>query len=219
MFDLKLAIREFRSSMASSLEISLEDLDELEDHLHAGVAHLRSVGLTEEEAFLVTARRLGNSQDLIPEFRKVKATSVYLTRVFWMFCGVTAYLYCAWGVGIVSMASMMLLSLKGTPAFTELVPAMAAIAIFCCWLAFLCARRVTRRMLPTRGATLAVLATTGLLMQPSSIAVNLMGGRIIPMDQLDDIYILMRYSKLAVHMILPVAMALLLFRTWKFATR
>ena len=70
-------ISEWRDIYISSGHISDVDLDELEDHLREEIQELSSKGLSEEEAFFVAVRRIGNSSSLSKEFRKINIHDIW----------------------------------------------------------------------------------------------------------------------------------------------
>jgi hypothetical protein len=86
-FDLNRAIEQWRGSLEQSPAFRRENLDELETHLRDSVAVLQPRGLSEEEAFLVAARRAGSGAILGAEFGKVNARNLWLDRVLWMLVG------------------------------------------------------------------------------------------------------------------------------------
>ena len=67
MIDKK--IREWRDYCLSSGCISDSDIDELEDHLREEIASLIQKSLSEEEAFLIAVRRMGNLPSIAKEFK------------------------------------------------------------------------------------------------------------------------------------------------------
>ena len=71
MFDLDREIHRWRSDLGKLGSIRREDIDELESHLQDETHHLVSSGLTLEEAFRQAVRRIGQSDELSQEFRKV----------------------------------------------------------------------------------------------------------------------------------------------------
>lgn len=71
-FDLDLAIQQFLDSYNSSGILSEIDRDELLDHLHAEAQHLQSTGLTANEAFLISQKRLGEEEIITAEYQKAK---------------------------------------------------------------------------------------------------------------------------------------------------
>ncbi len=101
-FDLNREIEQWRASLAIAPAFRGENLDELESHLRDSVATLQSRGLSEDEAFLIATRRVGQSSRLEPEFRKVNGTAVWLDRLFWMVIGYQVWLIVSGVVGVVS---------------------------------------------------------------------------------------------------------------------
>lgn len=63
-------INEWRSYVSRRRAIDAADVSELEDHLRSQVADLRVSGLSEEEAFLIGVKRLGQLDGLSQEFAR-----------------------------------------------------------------------------------------------------------------------------------------------------
>src|SRR5262245_55051661 len=63
-FNLNHAIQRWRENLCQSPAFCSENLDELEVHLRDSVMCLQSRGLSEDEAFLVAVRRLGQADAL-----------------------------------------------------------------------------------------------------------------------------------------------------------
>ncbi len=61
-------IAEWRTYVASAPGVNGHDVDELEDHLRHQISELNAAGLTEDEAFLVAVKRLGDLDHLSREF-------------------------------------------------------------------------------------------------------------------------------------------------------
>ncbi len=70
-------ISEWRDYYTCSGCVGDSDIDELEDHLREEIASLAAKGLSEEEAFIIAVRRMGNPSTLSKEFRKIN------TRELW----------------------------------------------------------------------------------------------------------------------------------------
>jgi len=70
-FDLDDAIRNWRDSLIQSSRLRMEELEELESHLRDSVGALEKRGLSEEEAWLIAERRVGQREILKQEFAKV----------------------------------------------------------------------------------------------------------------------------------------------------
>jgi hypothetical protein len=63
-------IAEWRAYVANATGVNGRDVDELEDHLRHQIGELNAVGLTDEEAFLVAVKRMGDLDDLSREFAR-----------------------------------------------------------------------------------------------------------------------------------------------------
>ena len=87
-FDLNLAIRRWREDLARSAAFRSENLNELESHLRDSIDRLRARELSDEEAFLVAARRIGAAQKLEQEFGKVNSAEVWFDRCLWVLVAV-----------------------------------------------------------------------------------------------------------------------------------
>lgn len=87
-FDLNQAIQRWRENLGQFPAFGSESLFELETHLRDSIAVLRQKGLSDEEAFLVAAKRLGPSTTLETEFAKQNVKLVWLDRVLWILVGV-----------------------------------------------------------------------------------------------------------------------------------
>ena len=90
-FDLNHAVHQWRENLGHSPAFRSENLNELESHLRDSIGALRGKGLSDDEAFLIAARRIGSATALEPEFAKVNAREVWLNRVMWMLFGIQAW--------------------------------------------------------------------------------------------------------------------------------
>jgi hypothetical protein len=63
-------IAEWRAYVAEEPGVNGRDVDELEDHLRHQIAELSAAGLTDDEAFLVAVKRMGDLDDLSREFAR-----------------------------------------------------------------------------------------------------------------------------------------------------
>ncbi len=77
MFELESQVRKWRSHLRASGSLSEQDLEELESHLRDSIDDLTSRGITTEEAFLVSVRRLGDTEALGDEFAKVTTENLW----------------------------------------------------------------------------------------------------------------------------------------------
>jgi hypothetical protein len=63
-------IAEWRAYVGEAPGVNGRDVDELEDHLRHLIAELNAAGLTDDEAFLVAVKRMGDLDDLSREFAR-----------------------------------------------------------------------------------------------------------------------------------------------------
>jgi hypothetical protein len=67
-FDLNAAFHNWRENLRQSPHFRAENLEELEAHLRDSVTLLQSKGLSDDEAFLIGARRVGTPEALAGQF-------------------------------------------------------------------------------------------------------------------------------------------------------
>lgn len=77
MFDLEGEIGTWRGRLASKGSLSKESLDELEGHLRDEIEDLSGKGLETDEAFLISAKRIGNLDALAREFGRGAAEELW----------------------------------------------------------------------------------------------------------------------------------------------
>jgi hypothetical protein len=70
MESVETQIAEWRAYVANAPGVNGHDVDELEDHLRHQIAELNAAGLTDDEAFLVGVKRMGDLDDLSREFAR-----------------------------------------------------------------------------------------------------------------------------------------------------
>jgi hypothetical protein len=70
MESLETQIAEWRAYVAGAPALNGRDVDELEDHLRDQIAELNTAGLSDDEAFLVAVKRMGNVDTLSREFAR-----------------------------------------------------------------------------------------------------------------------------------------------------
>src|SRR5690348_10086313 len=92
-FDLNLAIQSWREELARSSAFRGENLNELESHLRDSIDRLRGRELSDEEAFLIATRRIGNVQKLQREFGKVNGTAIRFDRTLWLVVAIQLWLF------------------------------------------------------------------------------------------------------------------------------
>lgn len=77
MFDLETQIRSWSDHLRVRGNFSETDIRELENHLRDEVDDLRAAGLTVDEAFLISVKRLGNVDAIAREFAKVNTEKLW----------------------------------------------------------------------------------------------------------------------------------------------
>jgi cytochrome c-type biogenesis protein CcmH/NrfF len=87
-FDLNEAIRRWQQNLGASPAFKADNLEELASHLRASIQKLAATGLSEEEAFLIAMRRLGERGALEREYAKVNSSRTWVMAAFWVVLGV-----------------------------------------------------------------------------------------------------------------------------------
>ncbi len=106
-FDLNEAIRRWQQDLSDSPAFKADNLEELAAHLRASVQRLKADGLSETEAFLIAARRIGQREPLEQEFAKVNPSAKWAMAAFWMVMGLFLQHI---GEGVSSMTNLLLLN-------------------------------------------------------------------------------------------------------------
>lgn len=90
MFELETAIDDWKLSFGKNDVVSPKETSELEEHLRGLIIDLGNSGLSQREAFMVGADRLGHPSELEQEYAKVNSGAQWRKRVFWMLTGYIA---------------------------------------------------------------------------------------------------------------------------------
>lgn len=93
MFNLNENVKQWRRSLEVQSEIFATDIDELEDHLREEFTALKSLGLLDDEAFLISTRRLGTAGKLCSEFSIADPKLRRNSRLSWMITGALALVF------------------------------------------------------------------------------------------------------------------------------
>ena len=83
-FDLTAALENWRAELAAQPNLTDEVRRELETHLRDTLAGFQQRGLTDEEAFWLARRRVGQPAQLSEEFVKADPAAVWRKRLFWI---------------------------------------------------------------------------------------------------------------------------------------
>ena len=135
MSDIEKRIEQWRAGLVGSELLGGSDVTELESHLREEMEHLKSLRLSDEEAFFIARRRLGDSAALEEEFAKVNPSRRISNRLYWMIMGVmgyyvllpvsgllpTASAYLAYRIGLASAWVTSLIYITGMIAYAAVV--------------------------------------------------------------------------------------------------
>jgi hypothetical protein len=88
MFTVEQAVENWKNDLRQKQTLMETDIEELESHLREEMERLTPLGLTEEEAFVIAARRIGDTTQMAAEFAKVNTAAIWKTRFLWMVVGV-----------------------------------------------------------------------------------------------------------------------------------
>jgi len=87
MFELETAIENWKHTFGNNEAVGSEEASELEEHLRELMFELGKGGLSQREAFMVGADRLGHPSELAQEYGKVNVAAQWRRRSFWMVTG------------------------------------------------------------------------------------------------------------------------------------
>ncbi len=77
MFDMEMQIHSWSDHLRARGNFTEADINELESHLREEIDDLISAGLTPDEAFLISVKRLGNLDAISHEFAKVNTDNLW----------------------------------------------------------------------------------------------------------------------------------------------
>ena len=86
MFDLNNQVQSWRCRLLDNEAMSIGEADELESHLRDSIDELGK-SLSQEEAFWLSARRMGSPEMVALEFSKINGARTWTRRFQWMLAG------------------------------------------------------------------------------------------------------------------------------------
>jgi hypothetical protein len=92
MFNLNDEIAVWRKSILETETCTESDVNELESHLKEEIDQLKTKELSEQEAFLVAASRIGKPVELAGEFAKINQSLIFRNRIFWICIGMLSFI-------------------------------------------------------------------------------------------------------------------------------
>ncbi|MBM4104382.1 MAG: hypothetical protein FJ263_10130 [Planctomycetes bacterium] len=87
MFTVEQAVENWKNDLRQKQTLMESDIEELESHLQEEMERLTTLGLSEEESFLIGVRRIGDTTQMASEFAKVNTAAIWKNRFFWMIAG------------------------------------------------------------------------------------------------------------------------------------
>lgn len=91
-FNLNASVSHWKKTMLSDPLFTKENITELESHLLDEIHNLEGSGLTEEEAFIVAKRSIGEVKILASEYGKVNRKAYFFTKILPYLKGVLFFL-------------------------------------------------------------------------------------------------------------------------------
>ncbi len=92
MFNLITEIAAWRKTILETETCTENDVNELQSHLNEEIDQLKIQNLTEQEAFLVAACRIGKPAEIAAEFTKVNPGVVCKNHIFWACTGILSFM-------------------------------------------------------------------------------------------------------------------------------
>ena len=120
MFDLNQEITKWRNNLTQSETLGKSDIDELEGHLREDVGSLKGSKLSDEEAFLVAAHRLGDTAHLSDEYAKINRGKRFRQNVPWIITGILTYMLATHFDAAVSKECVLLAANSGITGYRSL---------------------------------------------------------------------------------------------------
>lgn len=92
MFDFNQAVSEWRRRMIAGGIKTTEVLNELESHLHADVDEQMRSGISRQQAFTAAVQRIGESEALKKEFRKVNRHKTWKLKILKLLAVISVFI-------------------------------------------------------------------------------------------------------------------------------
>ena len=146
MFDLSLAITDWRGEVAARGCCRKDDIDELETHLREEHECLKGAGLSDEEASWIAARRLGSPDAVCAEYAKSNPEVVWLSRLTWMATGTIIY----WALTALASVGSLAVSCGLTARYTQSGYCIGTVHV-CAWLVLVLAELLLLYQIAARG--------------------------------------------------------------------
>lgn len=216
MFDMDRAVAEWKSEMSRGGVVAGADVEELESHLRESAERLMRAGLSAEEAFLVSVRRLGGTDSLRLEYGKERPERVWRERAAWMFAGLLAWQAIAGLSAMVSQAGVIAAVMAGargsTLSWSAVVADVLALAAEFA-LAWMVYRQVTTGRVRRRPGVWVATGVSAIVVGRIVSEGGMVGlARSISPSDLGVAYLAHGYMAAALGLLLPIAFGVLAVR-------
>jgi len=227
MFDLNGKISMWRSNLAKSETLGSTDIDELEIHLREEIEQLTTLKLSDEEAFLIAAHRLGSTDSLAGEYAKINPSSIFRRRLSLMITGILAYLLATYFAISVSKGCVWLVATGGirgyTLGFIGFISQILTLVATFFFGYFICKRILHRpgfrkqiNQLTTRLILLISLLVFLIIIAVSRMFFPVMAARIMSPHEYWQVEQSLAYTKLLWSVLLPALLVILLIKLRKY---
>ncbi|MHC4927581.1 MAG: hypothetical protein ACYTER_09720, partial [Planctomycetota bacterium] len=195
------------------------DVDELESHLRDEVDSLMLSGLSDEEAFMISAHRIGDQQTVGAEFAKVNPSLAWRRRAFWMFFGILASMVVSGIANVCSQGSAALLTWLNVHVhgmyetnFTSMLIHVGVFGVLLFGVIVglgLFAKRIKRRL--SMSLALVFCFVTIFILKVASFAVNVAVMNVFGMETFSQISLGSRCAIFAWNIFWPLIVVIMLF--------
>lgn len=223
MFDLKEQISKWRDNLAASQTLGMSDIDELESHLQEEIESLKSAKLSDEEAFMIAARRLGSPARLTDEFAKINRGGPFRHGLSWMITGILAYVLATQFIALVKNVFIWFASFKEVRGYSLGFVALACdvailgVAISVCYFLWCFVQRSARfrkwaRQLTARLILLVMILVFLVVEVAAKILLPVMVFRVLGPLQYGQATQVFAWTQLAWSIVIPVILVIVLIK-------
>ena len=223
MFDLNREMTVWRNNLNQSETLSQTDVDELESHLREEIESLKSAKLSDEEAFMIAAHRLGSPEKLADEFAKIDQGGALRQRLSWMIIGILGYLLAMQFIAFTGTAFVWLAGFKEVRGYSLGFVALACdvvllgVVLSLCYFLWCYAQRSNRfrkwtRQLTTRLILLITLLVFLVVELASGIALPVMAFRVLGPSRYGQAVQVFAWTRLAWSIFVPVILVIVLLK-------
>ncbi|MHC4552432.1 MAG: permease prefix domain 1-containing protein [Planctomycetota bacterium] len=219
MFQLDTAITNWRNTLLANQNITDSDVDELESHLRDEVDSLMLSGLSDEEAFMISAHRIGDQQAVGAEFAKVNPSLAWRRRAFWMFFGILISMVVGGIASVCSKGSAALLTWLNVNAYgsgiTGVVIHIGVFVVLLFGVIFglgLFTKGIKSKLSMSMVLVCCIIAI--FILKAASFAINILVMQVFGMETFGQLTLGSRYGVFAWAVLWPLIVVTMLFVLW-----